>query len=55
MDSRAQISAELIIVMAAVLAVALILVKNLGSTAQSASSKMSNKSDDLLREIEGIK
>lgn len=54
-EESAQVSAELIIVIAAVLAVAVILVKQLRDTAQDGSKKMSEKSDKLLSEIDKIK
>ena len=55
MDNKAQISAELIIIMAAVLAVALILVQSLSGTAKDASAKLSKSSDNLIKEIGKIK
>jgi len=54
MDNKAQISAELIIIMAAVLAVAILLINNMQSTAKQASSKLSNKTSDLLDMIDNI-
>lgn len=54
MDNRAQISAELIIIMAAILAVAIVLVTNLKNTAGDASKKLSSKSDELLSKIDKI-
>ncbi|MCD4739772.1 hypothetical protein K8R43_01120 [archaeon] len=54
-EESAQVSAELIIVIAAVLAVAVILVKQLRDTAQDGSKKMSEKSKKVLSEIDKIK
>ncbi len=55
MDGRAQVSAEMIIVIAAVLAVALIFIKNFSATALKGSQKMVNKTEELLAEIDKIK
>jgi preprotein translocase subunit SecG len=52
---KAQSSAELIIVIAAVLAVAVILVKQLQETASKGAKKMGEKSDKLFKEIDKIK
>ena len=54
MDNRAQISAELIIVIAAVLAIALILIKTLGSTSKTAAGKLNSSADKLMQEIEEL-
>jgi uncharacterized protein (UPF0333 family) len=54
MDERGQVSAELIIVIAAVLAVALIFVTQLGETAKKGSAELGNKSDDVLAAIRKI-
>ena len=54
-EERAQISAELIIIIAAVLAIALVLIKNLQSTVAEGSTKMNNSSGEILTEIENIK
>jgi hypothetical protein len=54
-EERAQVSAELIIVIAAVLAVAIILVRQLRDTAKEGSKKMSEKSDKVLSEVDKIK
>ena len=53
-DERAQISAELIIIMAAVLAVALIVVTQLQSTAQKGSEKIGEKSEDIFEKLDNI-
>lgn len=53
-QERAQISAEMIVVMAAVLAVAMIMIKGLSNTATRASSKVSNETDDLISEMDNI-
>lgn len=47
-DSRAQISAELLVIMAAVLAVALILVSNLRSTSHKAETKLEARETAVL-------
>ncbi len=54
MDKRGQVSAELLILIAAVLAVAILLVTSMKTTARKASASMSNKSDALLKEIDEI-
>jgi uncharacterized protein (UPF0333 family) len=51
---KGQVSAELIIVIAAVLAVALIFVTQLGETAKKGSAELSNKSDEVLAAIRKI-
>lgn len=48
MDHKAQISAELLIIMAAVLAVTLILVSNLRSTANKAETKLEARESSVL-------
>lgn len=54
-DNKAQVSAELILVMAAVLAVAILLVKQLQDTAKSGSKKLDEKTEKVLKEIDKIK
>jgi len=54
MDNRAQISAELLIIMAAVIAIALILLKSLMSTASSGAEKLNKSSSAMMDEIDGI-
>lgn len=53
-DEKAQISAELIIIMAAVLAVALIVVTQLQSTAEKGSEKIGEKSEDIFDKLDNI-
>lgn len=53
-EERAQISAELIIIMAAILAIAFIVVTQLQSTAQKGSEKLGNKTEDVLNKIDEI-
>lgn len=53
-EEKAQVSAELILVIAAVLAVALLLVKQLRETAEDGSKKLHKKSDEVLSEIDKI-
>lgn len=55
MDNRAQISAEYLIVMAAVLAVALILVAALRHTSSGAKSALSSRDNNTISEIVKIK
>ena len=55
MDDKAQLSAELIIIMGVIIAFAIILFNNLKSTTQDASEKLEKKTDDLLRAIDKIK
>ena len=50
-DESGQVSAELIIVMAAILAVAMIFVKSLSDTVTKANNEMGNKSADVLKKI----
>ncbi len=52
MDSRAQVSIELIIIVAAVVALVLLLVTQLKSTATSAKAKIVEKSNTLFDEID---
>ena len=54
MDNKAQISAELLIIMAAVLGVALILVNGLLTTGEEASKALDNKTSALLEKINRI-
>lgn len=54
MDDRAQISAELIIILAAIVSVAFVLIQNLSNTSKDAAKKFSSKSEDLLKEIDKI-
>lgn len=53
-DEKGQISAELIIIMAAVLAVALIVVTQLQSTAEKGSEKIGEKSKDIFDKLDNI-
>ncbi len=53
-EEKAQISAEMIVVMAAVLAVSFIMIKGLSGTATKASNKMNNKTDEVLSKIDEI-
>lgn len=54
MDDRAQISAELLIIMAAVVGFSLLLVQNLSGTSEEAVSKLNESTDDLMNEIDNI-
>ena len=54
-EDDAQISVELIIVLAAVVAVVLVLVSQLQSTSAEGSKKLKETSDSVFRKIENIK
>ncbi len=54
MDERAQISVELIVVLAAVVALVLILVSRLQATGTDAAKKFDTKVDDIFKEIDKI-
>lgn len=54
-ENKAQISVELIIVLAAVVAVVLILVSQLQSTSEEGSKKLKETSDSVLKKIDDIK
>ncbi len=55
LDRRAQISVELIIIMAAVVALVLMLVSQLQSTGTDANKKIGEKAEDVFKKIEEIK
>ncbi len=54
-EERAQISVELIIVLAAVVAIVLILVSQLQQTGTKGAEKIKQKTDDIFDEIDKIK
>lgn len=54
-EERAQISVELIIVLAAVVAVVLVLVSQMQATSSEGSKKLEETSKDVLKKIEDIK
>ncbi len=54
MEERAQISVELIIVLAAVIAVAIVLVSQLQKTAEKGAKSLGDKSDDVFKQIDKI-
>ncbi len=54
-EEKAQISVELIIVLAAVVAVVLILVSQLQATSDAGAKKLKDSSDDVLDKIDDIK
>ena len=54
-ESKAQISVELIIVLAAVVAVVLILVSQLQATSEEGSKKLEETSDNIFKKIDDIK
>ncbi len=55
MDDDAQVSAELLIVIAALIAVALVLITQLQNTAQKGKKVLSNATDKAFSEIADIK
>ena len=54
LGDRAQVSAEMLIVTAAVLAIAFLLVKGLGETAAQGVSKMNSTTKKILNELDRI-
>lgn len=54
MDDKAQISAELLVVMAAVVGFALLLIQNISSTSEEAVGKLNETSGALMEEIDNI-
>jgi uncharacterized protein (UPF0333 family) len=54
MDNKAQISLELIVLMAAVLAVVVLLVTQLQETGVTGTEKIKSKTQDIFTAIEGI-
>jgi len=54
MDNKGQVSTEMILVLAAVVAIALILIQNLSSTAEQAAGKLNSTTTKLLDEIDRI-
>jgi len=54
-ENKAQISVELIIVLAAVVAVVLILVSQLQATSEEGSKKLADTSDNIFKKIDDIK
>ena len=54
-DERAQVSAELLIVIAALVAVALVLISQLQNTAEQGKEVLSNATDKAFEEIADIK
>ncbi|MCX6803635.1 MAG: hypothetical protein NTY48_03620 [Candidatus Diapherotrites archaeon] len=54
-EERAQISVELIIVLAAVVAVVLVLVSQMQATSADGSKKLKETADDVLKKIDDIK
>ncbi len=55
LEDKAQISVELIIVLAAVVAVVLILVSQLQATSEEGSKKLEETSDSIFKKIDDIK
>ncbi len=54
-EADAQISVELIIVLAAVVAVVLVLVSQMQATSEEGSKKLKETSEDVLKKIDDIK
>jgi uncharacterized protein (UPF0333 family) len=54
MDNRAQLSLELIIIIAAIIAIAVIMFRTLSSNAATASEKVGKDTDTVLNEIEKL-
>ena len=54
MDSKAQISIELIVIMAALIVVALVLVGRFYATSKTATKKIADKSDKLFDILDDI-
>ncbi len=54
LSSRAQISVELIIVFAAIVAIVMILVAQLQKTTEKGTKVIEDKSEDIFKEIEKI-
>lgn len=55
MDNKAQISAELMIVMAAILAIAILFINSLRSSSNTASKKLADTGKKAIREISKIR
>ncbi|MBS3069911.1 hypothetical protein J4220_00195 [Candidatus Micrarchaeota archaeon] len=55
MDDEAQVSAELLIVIAALVAVALVLITQLQNTAEKGKKVLANATDKAFGQIAGIK
>ena len=53
-ESRAQISIEMILVMAAVVAVVLLLVTQIQGSSEKGVNKLKQKTEDIFREIDQI-
>ncbi len=53
-DNKAQISAEMIILLAAIIAVVLLVVTQLQKTAQKANTAVDSTADDVFKQIEDI-
>ena len=53
-EEKAQISVELIIVLAAVVAVVLVLVSQMQATSEAGTKKLKDKSDSVLKKIDDI-
>ena len=54
MDSKAQISIELIVIMAALIVVALVLVGKFYSTSEQATQEIDKKSKDLFETLDNL-
>lgn len=54
MDNRAQISAELLVIMAAVVGFSLVLIQNLSGTSEKAVEQLNESTSELMDEIDNI-
>jgi uncharacterized protein (UPF0333 family) len=53
-DEKAQISAEMIILIAAIIAIVLVVITQLQKTTNKASKAVDNKADDVFKQIKKI-
>jgi|GEM_PF-699737 len=53
-ENRAQISAEMIIVLAALIGIAIVVIRKLTSSTEKAANKLDEKSDSLMNELDNI-
>ena len=53
-DEKAQVSIEMIIVLAALVAIVLLLVSNLNNTAEDGVKAFSSKADEIFAEIDSL-
>jgi len=53
-DDKAQVSAEMLIVLAAIIAVAVILITQLGKTAEKTGAAVDSKTDQALAQLDTV-